>query len=430
MKLIEKLSLKELVPFLPLLAIYVILILVFSPDELVGDEGRYVHYATNITNGFYADASDPSIRNGPGYPLVISIPILLKMPFIFLRLLNVFFLAIALLLFYKLLTMYIKNSRIAVIGICYLLGLYPALARGATGILSESLSILLVCGFLFFFVKLNTNQSKQKKNLFLSGLFLGCLALTKVIFGYVILCGILGSLFYFIFKKSKKAKLSLFMFAFSFLFCIPYLAYTQHVTGKKFFWGTQGGEILYWRSTPFENEFGDWISADIILGKRESKYLDTKQLVANHGEFIKSLESYSAVQKDSLYKEKAIQNIKNHPIKYLQNTVASGFRLFYHYPYTHLPFKPSSYLYLLPNTFLIVFMSMASILVFIKRKEIPFEIYVLGIFSLIFMGGLTMLDGRVRHLVPAIPILIFLIAYTFNNFLSIKMNNAKSTNPE
>ncbi|TMM58216.1 hypothetical protein FEE95_01965 [Maribacter algarum] len=425
MKLAKKIGLKHLIPFLPLLALYVVLILVFSPDQLVGDEGRYMYYANNIIEGFYADTSDPWIRNGPGYPLAITLPVLLKTPFLLIRLLNVVFLAMALLLFYQLLAMFIKTPRI-VIAICYLLGLYPPLARSVTGILSESFSIFLMCGFLFFFVKLCTHQFKQGRNLFLSGLFLGVLALTKVIFGYVILLGILGCLVTFIFNTSKKIKLSLFTFILSFLFCIPYLAYTQHVTGKKFLWGTHSGEMLYWRSTPFENEYGDWVSADIITGKSESNYIDTESLVANHGEFIKSLEPYSAIERDSIYKEKAIENIKNHPTKFAKNTVASGFRLFYNYPYTHMPLKVSTYFYLLPNTFLIVFLLITSFLVFTNIKVVPFEIYILGFLSIVLMGGLTLLDGRVRHLLPIIPILIFLIAYTLNRFLQVKIINREA----
>lgn len=424
MNLIEKSKFKKLVAFIPLLLIYIILIVFFSPDQLVGDEGRYVGYATNITNGFYADASDPSIRNGPAYPLVISLPILANVPYILIRFLNIGFLAMALVLFYKLLALYIKPSQI--IPICYLLGLYPPLARGVTGILSESLSILLVCGFLFYFIKLNTSQSKQQKHVFLSGLFLGVLALTKVIFGYVIICGIICCCLFYLFKKSKKVKLSLFTFILSFLCCIPYLAYTQHITGKTFLWGTQGGEMLYWRSTPFEHEYGDWISPDIVLGKTASGEYEFLAVSKNHGEFISSLEPYSAIQKDSLYKEKAVENIKKYPVKFARNTIASGFRLFYNYPYSYKPLKVSTYLYLVPNTVLITFSMIAVFLILVNIKRIPFEIQLLGILTMVFIGGLTLLDGRVRHLLPVIPILIFGIAYIFNSFLQIKLVKEKS----
>ena len=428
MTLTKKLGVKQLRPFLPLLVVYVILILFFSPNQLVGDETRYMYYANNITEGFYADSVDPWIRNGPGYPLAIVLPVLLKTPFLFIRLLNIVFLAMALWSFYKLLAMYIKSPRI-VITICYVLGLYPPLARSVTGILSESFSIFLVCGFLYFFIRLCTHQLKQRRNLVLSGLFLGILTLTKVIFGYVILLGILGCLVTYIFNRSKKVKLSLFTFIISFSLCIPYLAYTQHVTGKKFLWGTHGGEMLYWRSTPFENEYGDWISADIITGKSESNYIGTESLIANHGKFIKSLEPYSALERDSIYQEKAIENIKTYPTKFVKNTVASGFRLFYNYPYTHMPLKVSTYFYLVPNTFLIVFLLITSFLIVTRLKIVPFEIYVLGLMALIFMGGLTLLDGRVRHLLPIVPVLIFIMAYTLNRFVQLKIITRETQSP-
>ena len=40
--------LKRLLPFLPLMVFYVIIILVFSTDVLTGEESRYMRYATDF----------------------------------------------------------------------------------------------------------------------------------------------------------------------------------------------------------------------------------------------------------------------------------------------------------------------------------------------------------------------------------------------
>ncbi len=232
---------------------------------------------------------------------------------------------------------------------------------------------------------------------------------------------LLGSLLVLIFNRSRKVKLGTLTLFFGFVLCLPYLAYTYSVTGKTFLWGTQGGEMLYWRSTPFENEYGDWISPDVILGNIPSKYCDIETLRLNHGDFIKEVSQHSALEQDELYKAKAIENIKNHPTKYLKNTLASGFRLFYNYPFTYIPLKTSNYFYLIPNTFLIVFLIISLSMGIYKIRVLKYEIIFLSIFSIVFIGGLILLDGRVRHLLPIIPVLLILIVRILNRFIQINL---------
>ncbi len=410
---------KHILRFLPLLLIYIVTIVIVAPDGLVADEPRYMGYAENLTQGYYANSENPSIRNGPGYPMVLYLPVLLKAPHFVMRLMNVLFIAVALIYFFKVLASYIPQKHALVL--CYIFGLYPPLVRGVTGILSETFAIMLVCGFLYHIIKLSTSSSNSRRELIASGLFLGVLALTKFLFGYVILFLIACLVPIVIFKKSKKIKFGLLSLIIGFSCCLPYLGYTYSVTNKVFLWGTQGGEMLYWRSTPFENEYGDWISPEVITGKIPSKYCDIESLRQNHGEFINAVSAHSALERDRIYKEKAIENIKNHPVKFLKNTLASGFRLFYNYPFTYIPLKTSNFLYIIPNSFLVAFLILGLVLGFYNLKYLAYEIRFIWAFALIYMGGLILLDGRVRHLVPIVPILVFLIAHNFNKFLNIKL---------
>ncbi len=414
---------KNVAPFIPLLILYLIMIIVFAPEGLVADEGRYIAYAENLVKGYYADSTSPSIRNGPGYPIVLYLPVLFKTAHIFMRLLNLLFITIALVYFFKTLCFYITKKQALIL--CYIFGLYPPLVRGITGILSETFAILLICGFVFYFIKIFNTTENTRKNVALASLFLGGLALTKFLFGYVILALILGSLILLVFNRSRNVKLGILTLFLGFTICLPYLAYTYGLTGKMFLWGTQGGEMLYWRSTPFENEYGDWISPDVIVGNIPSKYCDIETLRSNHGEFIKEVSKHSALEQDELYKAKAIENIKNHPTKYLQNTLASGFRLFYNYPFTYIPLKPSNYFYLIPNTFLIVFLILCYALGLYHFKHVSYEIRFLGIAALLFMGGLILLDGRVRHLLPIVPVLIILFTRIISQFIRVDLKELK-----
>ncbi len=44
------------------------------------------------------------------------------------------------------------------------------------------------------------------------------------------------------------------------IWCVPYLLMTYSLTGKPFYWGSSGGLSLYWMSTPYDTEMGDWFS--------------------------------------------------------------------------------------------------------------------------------------------------------------------------
>ena len=414
--------LKTALPFLPLLVFYVIVVSVFSSSELIGDEPRHMGYATNLANGYYAEPENPSLRNGPGYPLVILLPVILNASHDFIRFLNVPFMLLAVVFLYKVLRFYLKPTK--AIMLSYLFGLYPPILKCMTSIYSEAFTLLLICGFLYYFIKLNRAQIKSKLLIILSASFLGVLVLTKVIFGYVILAAILFYLLLFLVKRSTQKRNLLFILIGGFLFSIPYLFYTYSITEKAFLWGTQGGEILYWRSTPFENEYGNWVSIEDVLGENNSEQYSTTELFNNHGDFIQSLVPLSYLERDALFKEKAIENIKQYPLKYIKNTAASAFRLFFNSPYSYTPQKMSSYFYIIPNMLLLTFLLFSVYLGIRNRKLVSFEIRFLGLMALIFIGGLTLLDGRVRHLIPIIPVILFIIAIASSQFIRFNIEGS------
>ena len=420
--MVEKPHYKKYLPFVPLLVLYMVLILIFSNDTLFGDEIRHMKYAMNLSAGFYTNAENPEFVNGPGYPLVITPLALLNIPYIVFKLLNAVFLILAVIYFFKGITRFV-HPKIA-IALSYVLGLYPPLLKWMVFIYSESFALFLMCGFFYFFMKAETQDSKRKLNVFVAALFLGFLALTKVIFGYVILTVIIFSLVALLIKRTTQLQTATLVFVIAFLFCTPYLSYTYSLTGKAMYWGTQGGEILYWRTTPYPNEYGDWINPEVALGQRNDDYYATTEIAKNHGAFFRDLESYSIVERDELLKEKAIENIKQYPIKYLQNTAATGLRLFFNYPFSYTPQKITSYYYILPNGVLLICL-LSALFLFLKRPaRIPFEVRYLAFMALIFLGGLVLLNGRVRHMIPAIPILLFFIIFVFKQVLEVKLKAA------
>lgn len=418
----KKSLLRSILPFLPLLLFYIVVVLTFSKNEFFADETRHMAYATNLTHGYYTDAANPIIGNGPGYPIIIAPLVYINAPYIAIKLLNVLFFMMAVVFFFKTVSFYLGRKK--AIAISYIFGLYPAVLKWMLYIHSESFALFLACGFLYYFLEVHRSTDKKYINLALSAIFLVTLALTKVIFGYVIIAVGLFYLVLYTFQRSKKIQFNLMVLAIGFLLCIPYLGYTYYLTGKVMCWGTNGGDILYWRSTPFENEYGDWINSDVALGKSEGDYFDSSMIVKNHGTFIQSLEPYTGLQRDSIFKKTAIENMKQYPKKYLQNTGASLSRLFFNYPLSYTQQKTSTYFYIIPNIFLVVFLVLSIILGVRNPRGIPLEIWFIGFFTLVFIMSLTLLDGRVRHLIPILPLILLFIIYVQAKLVTIKINHS------
>ncbi|WP_149277690.1 hypothetical protein [Pareuzebyella sediminis] len=292
-------------------------------------------------------------------------------------------------------------------------------------IYTEPLAILSACGFMYYALKVNPKSSTRTKDIVMSAFFLGLLALTRVEFGYVITCALFIYAIWYVIKRSKKAFHSLMILAGALAFCLPYLYYTYNLTGKAFLWGTQGGAVLYWRATPFENEYGDWISSGVVLGIQKDYPYDTdiSALAENHLPFIEKVESsaYSAAQKDQMYRQKAFEYMKMYPVKYLKNTGISALRLFFEYPISYKTQKLTTYFYLLPNIFLVMLLLIAIYLTFLKAPAIPFEVIFIALIMLISVGGMILASGRVRHLLPIVPMFSFYIAYTIVRFTKIEI---------
>lgn len=393
-------------------------------NPLEGDELRYVRYAENLTEGFYTNPDNPDLSNGPGYPLVLLPFVALDVNLLIPNILNGIFVFLGILFFYKSLRLYLK-PKIALIS-SFVLGLYPPLLHFMPDLLSESLSFFLVNRFIFHFCSLNLKKNTLKNGV-LASVFLGFLILTKVIFFHVVAVSIILLVLMSVFKKSKRPKWSLLILTGAVLFTTPFLIYAYQVTGKPFYLGTRGGELLYHRSTPFENEYGNWFSADRILGVRSEgdseEYKRLEKLRLNHGEFYLQLQPLSNMERDSALKVKAIENMKKYPMKYIKNTLAGTGRLFFNIPNSYKNQGLQTYGYLIPNGLILVFLVLIARTAIVERRQIPFEIKAVLIFVLIYGFGIILLLGKPRYFIMMVPGLILFLVYTYFKLLKITVLN-------
>lgn len=399
--------------FLGLLLYYTIICLytIKSPPE--NDECRYLDYARNLTKGFYAPKDTLVLWNGPGYPIVLYPFVKWGLPFWVGKCLNPFFLFGGVLFLYFLLRLYVNTGRAAMGALLF--GLYPPLLPDMVKLLTEPLTIFLICGFCFFIVK----SSRQKNNLSLlwAGLFGGFLILTKVVFAYVVAAGLLGSLLWAVVYDKHIWRFTAIC-GLSLVFCLPYLHYTWSLTHRFFYWGNAGGSMLYWITDPCSDHLGDWHTG--VLAKNDVRYI-------LHKPFFETLDGMNFVQQDDLLKHEAIRNLKAYPIKYLYNCIANAGRLWLNYPYTYKEQRPHTLFYMVPNAILVgavVFCLYPLVRAF---RRIDREIILLILFAAMYLFLSTLLSSNARYLVPMVPILILVSIYTCFIVLDIRFRDPIQT---
>jgi len=421
---------RTLLPFIPVFVLYVVLILMFSSDDLIGDELRHIYYADNMLQGFYTDADNPELMNGPGYPIILMPFLALNSGVLLLKLLNAFFILIGLVYFKKTLAFFLREKYAIIVAI--LIGLYPPLLRFMTLLYSEPLTFMLACALTFHLFKLVQNDTLDRIQLTISSLLLGFLVLVKIIFMQVMALGLILLGAYFFWKRNKKVARMSLVIAGAFLVIAPYLIFAYSLTGKPFYLGTGGGEILYHRATPYENEFGNWFSKEnVIEGGNEdytpdTVYKDLKQLSKNHKEVYLKLEGLTHMQRDSAFKAIAIANMKAHPVKYLKNTVANMGRFVFHYPFSYRDHSLAAYGYLIPNMFIVVLWILSLYPFLLMRNTVSIELKAIMLFYLIYASAIVLLDGRGRNFIVMVPSLVLFFTYIYSKTAKIAIAKSAS----
>lgn len=405
---------RKVILIIPLLFLYLVVILFWSSDELSYDEPAFLNYAKNLSKGFYTHRDNPDLTKPPLYPLILLPFVILKAPLLIPRLMNAFFLFAGILYFFHTLLDYTGKKKAAIF--TYLMGVYPPLFPYIPCLIIESLTLFFLCSFIFHYSRFVKSSHFSKFHFIISALFLACLAMTKIIFGYVILTMICLAFLAFLLLKKKAILRSLLVFVVALAFCVPYLSYTYSITGKIFYWGTNGGDMLYWMSTPHPKEYGDWHMEQDVLDAEKNPELHT-----NHGALFEKLSSLPYLEKDKILKQKALENILSSPGKYLLNWLANLGRLVFNYPYSYASQTLPKYIYLIPNAFLFVISFLLIYPTYIGRKKLPFEITFLSIFAFIYLGGNSLVSAYPNYFIIIVPIIVFWLSFILTQVVSIEV---------
>jgi hypothetical protein len=241
-----------------------------------------------------------------------------------------------------------------------------------------------------------------------ASLYLGYLALTKVLFGYVLAAAIVIFLAAFILTRKRHTLRALLVACVALVVCIPYLHHTYSVSGKVFYWSPAGGLSLYWMSSPHEGEYGNWISG---IGSWHKEYAKTE----NHMEFFESLKGVRGWERDERLREHAIRNITDHPGKFARNWIANLGRLFIHYPYSYTYQTLRDLVYIVPGMALVFLIVLCAVHTVINWSKMHVGVLHVLLVGLIYIGGSSLLSAYNRMLIPVFPLLGLWITYVLAN---------------
>jgi len=413
--------------FLPFLLLFFFIVFRLHADAIEGEENRYYEFAQNLLNGFYSPPP-PHINlwSGPGYSIFLIPFVGLKLPLITITLANAVLLYLAIIFLFKSLRK-VVSFRHSLVFSC-ILGFYYNLYKELPYIITEIFTVFLLS--LLIYCIACTFLDRSRKHLVATGFLLGWLALTKVIFGYVILIMLAGTLLlWLLHRQNKNFRMGFMVVLMALITNLPYLAYTHHLTGRFPYWANSGGMSLYWMSSPYEGEFGDWHD-ETLVDVNFAPYQDSAYAVdlikKHHQQDYNEVYSYTGIEQDDAFKRIAIRNIKAHPAKYIQNIVSNAGRLVFNYPYAYRYETYHSLLRVVVNGILLTMILFFMIPTILNWRRLLYPIQFLMALVTFYMGATVLVSAYPRQYYVMLPIFLFWMAYMAQQSIKLNFNFSKS----
>ena len=379
------------------------------PNYCVVDECMYFKNAINLSNGTY---QNPLVDRlvAPMHSIYIGPIILLDLGRRAVVYLNLIISCLTISITYIISRFYLSNKISLIISILY--GFYYVKFQTDFTALTEPFTTFLVISYLFLVSQYKL--TKRKYFIILSGITAGALSLERPIFFYVTMFFLFIS--FFMYLKNKKY-LNLFLsLILSFSLTLPYQIFTFKSTGKLFFFSNISAETVYWMSSPFQREYGDWnnenFDASCQSEFRKGINCNSKFLEENHGRFFESIKDLDMIQKNDALLKKGIENIKNYPVKYVRNIFSNISRLFFNFPASYMYQSDKTILRILPNSLILNIMIFSFFITLINIKKFPKEMVFSISFTLIYLFLSSLITTQARMFVVVVPYILIWSAYS------------------
>ena len=412
----------------PLLALYV-LGTAFFPDR-ASDERNYVELAHNLLDGHYAglgwrpatpygtsaDPSMPDLWFGPGLPSALAPLVALDLPIEVLRLTGALFLFGAVLVFYELLRLRVGDGT-ALVG-AYALGLYFPFYVLLPRIHSEPLAILLVVSMLYLLSRYLAGGG-HPYGIAAAAAAAG-VAMTRVAYGWVLTGMLVAFGLWWLVSRRRDVLRVVGVYALGLGLCLPWLAFTYSVTDRPFVWGNSGSLSLYWMSSPYPQDLGDWRG-----GAYEVVVSDPK--LAHHRDFFLELAPLDPAEQNRRLERRALENIRGSPGKFAENVAANVSRMIFGFPFSATQESVRTLFYLVPNMLILCALVGGVVVVATRRVTVGLEGIAFGTFAGFAFALHSLLAAFPRMLMPLIPIALWFVFVTVGTFVVPYLERTSAT---
>ena len=397
----------------PLLVLY-LLSTVYFPSR-ASDEQSYVELAHNLLDGNYAglgwrpataygtaaDPGSPDLWFGPGVPSTLAPLVALALPVEVLRLTGALFLFGAVIVFHELLRLRV-GSGTALVG-AYALGLYVPFLSLLPTIHSEPLALLLIVSMLYL---LSRYLSRRRLAYGVAAAAAAAgIAMTRVEYGWVLTGMLVALSLGWLVSRRRSALCVAGVYALALALCLPWLAFTYSVTHRIFVWGNSGPLSLYWMSSPYPQDLGDWRG-----GAYEIVVSDPR--LAHHKQFFLELRPLAATEQNRRLERRALDNIRGSPGKFARNVAANISRMTLGFPYSATHESVSTLYYLVPNSFILWSLAGCVLLLALRRVRFGFEGVVFGAFGALAFALHSVLAAYPRMAMPLVPVALWFVFVT------------------
>jgi hypothetical protein len=340
------------------------------PHHLDGDEWRYLYYADNLLNGFFSPRPRVFLWNGPGYPLFLIPFVKARWPD-GARYANAFLHAATLVYAFLIL-----RQRVAlrwVLGAVIVLAVYPPLFEFLPLAQTEVLCYLLTTAWLHHSLAAVDSRAHRLA----AALLMAALCLTKVVFGVVLMVFVPVMLVSWLVRRDRVGSSFLQAGALALALCVPWLVYTQRLTGRFLYWSSAGPMSFYWMTAPYPGEWGDWyhhgwVYRNATLRAHHKAVFDQTTGLARdpHTSFDEQMFNTSTPEAADIFAREGMKNLRAHPGAYLRNWVANVSRLFLDVPTSVRGLRPVNQ-YSLTHLSLLAATVLAAAIALRKKLRLP-----------------------------------------------------------
>jgi hypothetical protein len=380
----------------PLLAVYLgAWFLHRAPGRPTGDEPDLLGYAGRLLDGHYATPSPATgyLWHGPGLPGALAPLLALHAPLWLDRLvlgpLVTFAVVVGLA---SVLRRTVPDCRPRAVAAAF--GLYLPLLSIVSSLHKEPLSAGLVV--VAMGAASRGMRDGSRLAIAVAGCALAGLAMTRVEYGWVLIALLCAAAVHAAVARTPTARRRLAIPAVALALCVPWLAYTDHVSGRLGYWGNAGGLSLYWMSSPDPAQLGEWHAVHTV--RRRPGLRAYRSL-------FRRLQALPPAVEDARLRALAIRQSLGHPLKYALNVVANAGRMFAAWPFG----VPVAW-WGVAGVALSNAVLLAALLRRRRRSARGPELAAFGAFAAVALAVHLLPSSEPRMMIPVVPVLVWLAA--------------------